>query len=338
MFKLFYFFKNYYYYYYRDIYVLLIYQTGSAESEKIIKYSNHIILFFAIVNHDIDTECLPPSQAFEIFKKFNLNTVPIEKLGSFKSSSDFNENLLSLYDQIYNAGIDEEHEGVVLYFTNNDDEVIRICEIHSAEFKILNNLRQILKSFVKHQSTLNFDPIKIFKNDLEDLYHESDIKIKKPMEFYLLLANTCTKFFNDFPYEDNIRFINNKFASFLLIVLHSLENNEILDQKYIKQNLRNEKILTRKFSSFDLSKLCQSPISLISFKKQPKRLFVFVPICIPGFGKTFFAEVLRKCFNEKGEELMVLSSDKIRSDCMRKLSRKRSVIFLFKSFYFLYHP
>ena len=56
---------------------------GSQDYQHLVKYSRVSIIFYAIVDNQSEQSCLPCSVAWGLFKKFRLDVVKIEDLGTF---------------------------------------------------------------------------------------------------------------------------------------------------------------------------------------------------------------------------------------------------------------
>lgn len=88
---------------------------GNQNFQHLVKYDAINLHFYAIVENDSTETCIPPEEAYQVFNKFDLKTVEIEKHET-KSWSEFNSTLFDLYKRIGSASIDVSGEGAVLYF------------------------------------------------------------------------------------------------------------------------------------------------------------------------------------------------------------------------------
>lgn len=66
---------------------------GNQDYQHLVKYENIDILFYAIVDHNTDDPCIPPTDAYELFKKYGFTSVNLTDEGSFNSFESFNQKL-----------------------------------------------------------------------------------------------------------------------------------------------------------------------------------------------------------------------------------------------------
>lgn len=250
------------------------------------------------------------------------------KIDEFNNFESLNFKLNEIYSDLFENGNNLTHEGKLLFFVleeGNSQEIIRLSQIQTAEYQIFKKLKEKMYAAIKYRNSLNFEPFESYKEEIETLIKSSKINIK--IDFFLHVGSISFKYLKENSKNDDNYFCNEKFASFLMIILYCLENKEEITPKIIRKMIDLEEIPNYNFNktSENESKNYTKKILNISFKNKIRKIYVYIPICIPGFGKTFFGEILKKVLEDKGEKLNIISSDKLRNECMRKLARKREV-------------
>lgn len=319
--------------------------VGNPDCQHLVHYQQLDILFFAIINNQIDEECLSPLESFKVFSQYYLNTVRIEDIGVFKTFDDLNRGLKLLYMQISSAELELEQEGCVLYFlSTKSKQILSLCKIKTLEYKIFRKLREKLRYFIKYYYNLKFEPFQSFYNEVEELCQVN--KPPKPLDFYYKICQFSIDFIDENVNEASI--VHQRFVTFLYCVIQVMSNNSSLTISMLKEanissiwpNYNLEYILKYQFKNSSKThkknftnnnnnndEIIMAPKSnnnnniVISIKK---KLFLIIPIMLPGNGKTFLIPYLHEALiSEKNFSWEAISSDKIRKECMSNLAQRQ---------------
>ena len=319
--------------------------VGNPDCQHLIQYQEIDILFFAIVNNHIDDECIPPLEAFKFFSQFHLNTVRIEDMGTFKTFEGFNQALKLVSTKIASADIELEQEGCVLYFLNTKSQkVVSLGKFKTLEYKIFRKLREKLKNFINFYDNLKFEPFQSFYNEVEELCRF--VKPPRPLDFYYKICQFSIDFIEEFPKECDK--IHKKFITFLSNALHSIVTKIPLNPRNFAEELArkpwsnypSDSILKYQFKNSSKTYIksnensqrnsknsINSINSINSTNQQKKKLFIIIPIMLPGAGKSFFIPYLHESLiTEKLGSWEAISADKIRRECMNYLSQKNEFL------------
>ena len=127
-------------------------------------YEEKDIIFYAIVNNNkFSTEkCLPFNESLEIFKKYGLSYVNINKSEKFNTYNQLINYLNEQYDIIFDKSMDEYGEGSVIYLATSemiDDkekEVIRgLGKLKTFEYRFLRKIREKCKHIPQRRNILD---------------------------------------------------------------------------------------------------------------------------------------------------------------------------------------
>lgn len=247
---------------------------GNPDHVHLIPYKNTEIKFFAIVDHNSLNPCILPDLAYLFFKKHNLPTVAMKDLGEFEKFNDFQERVKTLYGSVSQSPIEEEAEGVVLYFSSKDN-VLSLCKIKTLEYLIFRGLREQLKQLQtkdnfkdskrrekfnklkcenSHDEYFGFSKMEIwlkeFEYDLE--YLCKDFKPPKKREYYLEVAKKC---FSEFLSAQNFPNLHEKYLHFLTNMRNTINSEEynwegdwkkIEDEKKSEENNKKKNLALEK--------------------------------------------------------------------------------------------
>lgn len=307
--------------------------VGNPSCQHLVQYREIDILFFAIVNNQIEEECLPPLESFKFFSKFHLSTVRLEDLGTFKTLDSLNQALRLVYAKITTADIELEQEGSVLYFYNTTNKkVMSLGKIKTLEYRIFRKLREKLRNFVQYYDKLKFEPFQSFYNEVEELCRKHFPP--RPLDFYYKICQFSIDFIDEYPRDAHE--IHTKFLTFLSNVLYCIDNQIPLTPKDLDRDLNPNKsifsyapetVLKYKFKNSSKSYIKghylpdKTPFNNSSTEK--RRLYVIVPIMIPGSGKSFLLPFLHEAAIRRGAALEAVCADQIRRECMNVLSQKQ---------------
>ena len=138
--------------------------VGNKEHEHIMIYEEKDIIFYAIVNNNkFSTEkCLPFNESLEIFKKYGLSYVNINKSEKFNTYNQLINYLNEQYDIIFDKSMDEYGEGSVIYLATSemiDDkekEIIRgLGKLKTFEYRFLRKIREKCKHIPQRRNILD---------------------------------------------------------------------------------------------------------------------------------------------------------------------------------------
>ena len=138
--------------------------VGDKAHEHIKIYEEKDIIFYAIINNNkFSTEkCLPFNESFEIFKKYGLSYVNINKSEKFKTYNQLINYLNEQYDIIFDKSMDESGEGSVIYLAtseiidNKEKETIRgLGKLKTFEYRFLRKIREKCKHIPQRKNILD---------------------------------------------------------------------------------------------------------------------------------------------------------------------------------------
>ncbi len=156
---------------------------GNPTHQHLIKYNKTDILFFAIVDHNSLNSCIPPNEAFDLFKKYSLSTVLIQNCKKISNLKDLKNLLKEIFHFVSKSPIEIGGEGSVLYFvklSEKFDEVLSLCKIKTLEYLIFRGLRE-----------KRTQPLHIYKNYVKELtsellfFHFGEVLLKLKKKIYI---------------------------------------------------------------------------------------------------------------------------------------------------------
>ena len=194
--------------------------VGHPDHQHLVRYTSKDILFYAYVDHNSADTCLPPPQAFSLFRSFGLSHVKATLYGSYSRPSDLYTAMESLFMHTSKEDINEGEEGSVLYFVRNEAptredfreftkqvineeeakltaemqaEVFRtqhtlsLAKLKTLEYRIYRKLREKLKHFSAEKSV--DDVFRVFKHEVKELIEGHELP--RPLEFYHEVAKVA---------------------------------------------------------------------------------------------------------------------------------------------------
>jgi len=306
---------------------------GNQKYQHLVKYTEIDIHFVAIVENDQMTTCLPPSEAFVIFKKFNLTRVGLTNVGTYDNWTTLNQTLKQIYIDVATAKIDSEEEGSVIYLTKVDEtegrqETLSLAKLKTLEYRIYRKLREKLRGFIG-QVKADYKPwrdyFEKFCKETEELCRE--LKPPKELGYYFDVAKEAFEFGENYWEQSSI--VNDEYITFLSVLMYRMSQNQKLlpehfenttdvlaipwTDHYVKYQAR-EKVEKEEEKKMEIEQHVQK-------LKPKKKVYVIVPIGMPGMGKTYFLEKFRKTVEGSSGELSIISSDIVRKECMDRLAR-----------------
>lgn len=197
---------------------------GNQNHQHLIRYVEHTIHFYSIVEKFSEKICLNIDNTIEIFRKYNLTSVPSEEIGIFSDYKSLCQVLETLHHRIAESSIIDEEEGSVIYFTafklkesiiNLDDnqtsdqnsnsidildeEVISLGKLKTYEYKLYRKLREKLSNHLKRGKEDRFK-INQFFDEIRTIL--TGYILPMPMEFYYKVAEVAFQFIETIPAND----------------------------------------------------------------------------------------------------------------------------------------
>ena len=191
--------------------------VGDIIHQHIKVYKEKDIIFYGIVNHlTYETEiCLPLSKSFEIFKKFGLTSVPLEKSENFQNFSELKTFLDKKYDEILLKSIKESGEGNVIYIVeyenDGNERIISVAKLKTFEYRFYRKIREkikiILERYRKHPKNLSLGDLKkslrkeseeLAENFTKELNYEKYIKFSDFVFDYIIKYDNQKDYFDVF--------------------------------------------------------------------------------------------------------------------------------------------
>ena len=124
--------------------------VGDKKREHILVYKERDIIFYGIVNNKklLTENCIPLSQSFNIFKKYNLTYTEIQPSEKYDTLNDLLSYINTQYDIIFDKSLQESGEGNVVYFScdiNNVESIQNCGKLKTFEYRFLRKIREKCK-------------------------------------------------------------------------------------------------------------------------------------------------------------------------------------------------
>jgi len=147
--------------------------VGDKKREHILVYKERDIIFYGIVNNKklLSENCLPLSNSFDLFKKYNLSYTEISPSQKFDSLEDLCSYINEQFDVIFDKSLQESGEGNVIYLSCDIDgkEYIKgLGKLKTFEYRFLRKVREKCKTVppMVDRSKIEFEVKKKF-NELK---------------------------------------------------------------------------------------------------------------------------------------------------------------------------
>ena len=100
--------------------------VGDKRREHILVYKERDIIFYGIVNNNklLSEKCVPLSESFKLFKKYNLSFAEISPSQKYNTLEELFTFINEQFDIIFDKSLQESGEGNVVYFS---------CDINGKE-------------------------------------------------------------------------------------------------------------------------------------------------------------------------------------------------------------
>ena len=222
--------------------------VGDKKREHILVYKERDIIFYGIVNNKklLTENCIPLSQSFNIFKKYNLTYTEIQPSEKFDTLNDLLSYINTQYDVIFDKSLQESGEGNVVYFScdiNNVESIQNCGKLKTFDYRFLRKIREkckgvpppVDKTLVekelekKKNSNKNKKKNKKNKDEKEEESEKDKEKMNKKIDNEMKQQNQL----RDKKIENLIKKIRNESAELLKEVPNSKYNTDkVLREKY----------------------------------------------------------------------------------------------------------
>ena len=222
--------------------------VGDKKREHILVYKERDIIFYGIVNNKklLTENCIPLSQSFNIFKKYNLTYTEIQPSEKYDTLNDLLSYINTQYDVIFDKSLQESGEGNVVYFScdiNNVESIQNCGKLKTFDYRFLRKIREkckgvpppIDKTLVekelekKKNSNKNKKKNKKNKDENEEESEKDKEKMNKKIDNEMKQQNQL----RDKKIENLIKKIRNESAELLKEVPNSKYNTDkVLREKY----------------------------------------------------------------------------------------------------------
>ena len=92
---------------------------------------------------------MPCSVAWGLFKKFGLDVVKIEDLGTFSNYNEFCDQMETTFKEVAKSPIAQDEEGNVLYFIQKDqggeEQTLSLAKLKTLEYRLFRKMREKLR-------------------------------------------------------------------------------------------------------------------------------------------------------------------------------------------------
>ena len=163
--------------------------VGDKKREHILVYNKRDIIFYGIVNNNklLSQYCLPLSNSFNLFKKYNLSYTEISPSQKFNTLEELYAYMNEQYNIIFDKSLQESGEGNVVYFTcdiNGVESVKGLGKLKTFEYRYLRKVRekckgvppQISRAKIEKDIKRLFDSKKKKKKNKKEINKEEEEK------------------------------------------------------------------------------------------------------------------------------------------------------------------
>ena len=293
--------------------------VGNQTYQHLVKYERQGFLFYALVNKTTSEEALNPRDAFAKIKALGLQTVLYKEHPVCNTWIDLNNKLKELYREVKESSIETREEGVVLYlvkrYNNSKEELVSLCKLKTLEYQIYRKLREKLRGMGDKKHTRSEIETK-FQEEVKTLVGDS--KLPQEHSFYFEVAKRAFDFAE--KGEEVMHLIFGQYVSFLSIMVYCTVNSVPFSLGFFDKPVISDLYSTPWSKYTELKKKLKINES---FALKTPRTIIFVPLTIPGMGKSYlFREVIRPYCEDNGLIVRYVSSDAIRKSEMDALRTK----------------
>lgn len=218
--------------------------VGNQNHQHLVRYMKHTILFFGIVKNNSTDNSLPVLEAFSIFKRFRLDVVPYEYIGTIETKQELFTALKQLYVRIAESSIIDEEEGSVIYFSQTcartiksnpqyrkNDKILSLGKLKTYEYRIYRKLREKLKNH------LEIDNCENSRKKINQFFEEirlmtQGFSLPMPLEFYYKVADVSFEFANKL--KGQITDLHSNYIDFIEVIHSIIDDSISLKSRAIK--------------------------------------------------------------------------------------------------------
>ena len=124
--------------------------VGDKRREHILVYKERDIIFYGIVNNNklLSEKCVPLSESFNLFKKYNLSFTEISPSQKYNTLEELFTYINEQFDIIFDKSLQESGEGNVVYFScdiNGKESIKGLGKLKTFEYRFLRKIREKCK-------------------------------------------------------------------------------------------------------------------------------------------------------------------------------------------------
>ena len=121
--------------------------VGDKRREHILVYKERDIIFYGIVNNNklLSEKCVPLSESFKLFKKYNLSFAEISPSQKYNTLEELFTYINEQFDIIFDKSLQESGEGNVVYFScdiNGKESIKGLGKLKTFEYRFLRKIRE----------------------------------------------------------------------------------------------------------------------------------------------------------------------------------------------------
>ena len=125
--------------------------VGDKKREHILVYKERDIIFYGIVNNNklLSQKCLPLSESFNLFKKYNLSYTEYAPSQKYNTLEELFNYINEQFDVIFDKSLQESGEGNVVYFSceiDGKESVKGLGKLKTFEYRFFRKIREKCKA------------------------------------------------------------------------------------------------------------------------------------------------------------------------------------------------
>jgi hypothetical protein len=294
--------------------------VGNPSYQHLVKYEKQGFLFYALVPKQSTAEAVNPKEAFEKIKALGLQSVSFKEHGGIKTWVELNTKLKELYKAVRESTIETKEEGLVIYIVkrgaDGQETLVSLSKLKTLEYVIFRKLREKLRALTEKKLTREQIETK-FQEEVKTIIGMNTTP--RELSFYFDVAKRALDFAQT---VEDLSLIFGHFVTFLSIVVYCSINTVPISMGFFEKSVTQELLATpwSKYSALK-SKLKVSD----TYTPKIPRTIVFIPLTIPGMGKShLYKDVVKSYCEENGLTVRLVSSDQIRHAEMGRLRQKEA--------------
>ena len=125
--------------------------VGDKKREHILVYKERDIIFYGIVNNNklLSQKCLPLSESFNLFKKYNLSYTEYAPSQKYNTLEELFNYINEQFDVIFDKSLQESGEGNVVYFScdiDGKESIQGLGKLKTFEYRFFRKIREKCKA------------------------------------------------------------------------------------------------------------------------------------------------------------------------------------------------